>query len=236
MPRAVTLLLIIAALVAPGAAHAQSLTGTAAAVDGDTLAMEGTRIRLHGIDAVESAQTCQRAGATWNCGAEAAARLRQLVQGKQITCTGHDTDRYGRLVAACRAGQIDLAAVMVQSGLAVALPQYSDAYLEAEARAQDHRIGIWGAQFEMPSAYRAAHPRPNPGPRQAVGRPADRPASRGQSSASGNCVIKGNRNRKGEWIYHVPGMPYYNATRPEELFCTEAQAVAAGYRRAIVRP
>jgi hypothetical protein len=46
---------------------------------------------------------------------------------------------------------------------------------------------------------------------------------------------KGNRNRKGQWIYHVPGMPYYDATRAEEVFCTEAEARAAGYRRAIVR-
>ena len=52
----------------------------------------------------------------------------------------------------------------------------------------------------------------------------------------GSCSIKGNRNRKGQWIYHVPGMPYYDRTRPEEVFCTEAEARAAGYRRAIVRP
>jgi hypothetical protein len=54
-------------------------------------------------------------------------------------------------------------------------------------------------------------------------------------ASSSGCVIKGNRNRKGEWIYHVPGMPYYDVTRPEEIFCTEAQGQAAGYRRAIVR-
>jgi hypothetical protein len=48
-------------------------------------------------------------------------------------------------------------------------------------------------------------------------------------------VIKGNRNRRGQWIYHLPGMPYYNVTRAEEMFCTEADAQAAGYRRAIVR-
>ena len=53
--------------------------------------------------------------------------------------------------------------------------------------------------------------------------------------ASGSCNIKGNRNRKGQWIYHVPGMPYYDQTRAEEVFCTEAEARAAGYRRAIVR-
>ena len=56
-----------------------------------------------------------------------------------------------------------------------------------------------------------------------------------QARASGNCNIKGNHSRKGEWIYHLPGMPYYDRTRPEEIFCTEAEARAAGYRRAIVK-
>ena len=36
-------------------------------------------------------------------------------------------------------------------------------------------------------------------------------------------------------IYHLPGMPYYDETRAEAYFCTEAQAQAAGYRRAVVR-
>jgi hypothetical protein len=46
------------------------------------------------------------------------------------------------------------------------------------------------------------------------------------------CAIKGNRNRRGEWIYHLQGQEYYEDTRPEELFCTEREAQAAGYRRA----
>lgn len=62
-----------------------------------------------------------------------------------------------------------------------------------------------------------------------------RTVATGPSRFSG-CVIRGNRNRRGQWIYHLPGMPYYEATRPEELFCSEAEAQAAGYRRAIVRP
>lgn len=49
------------------------------------------------------------------------------------------------------------------------------------------------------------------------------------------CLIKGNHSRRGDWIYHLPGMPYYDDTRAEAYFCTEAQAQAAGYRRAIVR-
>ena len=30
---------------------------------------------------------------------------------------------------------------------------------------------------------------------------------------NGQCLIKGNHSRRGDWIYHLPGMPYYDATR-----------------------
>lgn len=45
------------------------------------------------------------------------------------------------------------------------------------------------------------------------------------------CTVKGNRSSSGEWIYHVPGGQYYAVTVAEECFATEAQAVAAGYRK-----
>ena len=51
----------------------------------------------------------------------------------------------------------------------------------------------------------------------------------------GGCSNESDRNRKGQWIYHVPGMPYYARTRAEQMFCSEADARAAGYRRALVR-
>ncbi len=56
---------------------------------------------------------------------------------------------------------------------------------------------------------------------------------------SGECVIKGNVNTKGERIYHVPGQKYYNDTRiqashGERWFCSEAEARATGWRRSKV--
>ena len=215
-------------------ASAEVMTGPVTVSDGDTLSMTGTRIRLFGIDAPENAQTCQRAGETWECGKEAAARLASFLDGKEVQCERRDTDGYGRMVAVCRAGGLDLGEVMVGSGLAVALPKFSDAYVETEARARRGKLGLWGSVFETPAAYRAAQPAAP----QAVRRTPPRPSAQRGSSAQRNgvgCVIKGNRNRKGQWIYHLPGMPYYDPTRAEEMFCTEEQAVAAGYRRAIVR-
>ena len=46
------------------------------------------------------------------------------------------------------------------------------------------------------------------------------------------CAIKGNVSQlNGEYIYYLPGMNYYDGTRPERLFCTEEEAQAAGFRR-----
>ena len=95
-----------------------------------------------------------------------------------------------------------------------------------EVRARASKAGLWDSTFVSPEEHRAAQ-------REAAN-PA--PASREQRSGaeaatSTGCVIKGNRNRRGEWIYHLPGRPYYNETRAEETFCSEAEAQAAGYRR-----
>lgn len=59
-------------------------------------------------------------------------------------------------------------------------------------------------------------------------------------ASNANCNIKGNINpRTGERIYHVPGQRYYNETQispqhGERWFCSEAEARAAGWRRARV--
>ena len=50
-------------------------------------------------------------------------------------------------------------------------------------------------------------------------------------------VIKGNISSSGERIYHVPGQRYYDKTlihlsKGERWFCTEQEALAAGWRKA----
>lgn len=60
--------------------------------------------------------------------------------------------------------------------------------------------------------------------------------SRDPASPSSGCLIKGNVSARGERIYHPPGCRYYNATRidparGERWFCSEAEALAAGWRR-----
>jgi len=210
-----------------GTVRAQSVTGAAQVIDGDTLDLTGTRIRLFGVDAVESRQICSRGGSAWACGEDAKARLSELVAGRNVQCSGRDIDVYGRLVAVCRAGGIDLAESMVLAGLAVALTDFSSDYVDAQARASRFGLGVWDAEFQQPADWRAAHPEAAPKPpRVAPAAPAKVQVYRN----SFGCAIKGNHSRRGDWIYYLPGQPYYEETRPEALFCTEAAAQAAGYR------
>lgn len=208
----------------------QPIYGVAVAGDGDSLTIRGETIRLFGIDAPEFDQVCSRGGAKWACGQESATQLARLVTGKEVRCVPTGTDAYGRTVAQCTAGTVDVNRVMVATGMAVAFRKYSTDYVSAEETAHANRRGLWAGTFTMPSEVRAAKSVSKQWVRPLAARLAPR-----QSFAPSACSIKGNRSRRGEWIYHVPGMPYYQQTRAEEVFCTEAEARAAGYRRAVVR-
>ena len=150
--------------------NAQTLVGAARVIDGDTLEMAGARIRLLGIDAPESAQTCRRGGALWACGQDATALIAKLVDGREVSCEAHERDSYGRLVATCRAGVTDVGGAMVREGLAVTLPQFSTAYLDLEARAKRFGMALWGSQFQTPADYRRANAAdfPPPAPRPVI--------------------------------------------------------------------
>ena len=57
------------------------------------------------------------------------------------------------------------------------------------------------------------------------------------TATPGRCRIKGNINREGERIYHMPGGQWYDQTKidptkDERWFCIEAEAAAAGWRPA----
>src|SRR5690606_39315962 len=132
---------------------ARTEQGRAIVNDGDTLTLGQERIRLRGIDAPEIAQTCQRAGAEYACGRMAKQALNDLVAGRHVTCKGWQRDRYGRLLAQCRAGDIVLNSALVAAGWAVA---YGD-YEQEEARARAARAGIWAGDFERPQDWRNLH-------------------------------------------------------------------------------
>lgn len=151
-------LLVLMLALSPTFANAQIITGTAKAIDGDSLEVAGERIRLYGIDAPEKSQTCSREGQSWKCGEEASGLLAHLAEGRSVICQKQDRDVYGRQVSSCTVGGVDLARAMVEAGLAVTLPQTGAQYVQAETSVRAHSVGIWGSEFVPPSEYRSSHP------------------------------------------------------------------------------
>ncbi|WP_246665400.1 thermonuclease family protein [Rhizobium tropici] len=119
-------------------------------IDGDTLSINGERLRLKGIDAPEYRQRCQRNGVDWGCGEEARKALATLVKTGMPECRGRDRDRYGRLLVTCMIGGLDINAAMVRNGMALSYGGYA----AEERTAQEAKAGVWAGDFEKPRDYR----------------------------------------------------------------------------------
>lgn len=142
-------------------ANRQQVTGAAAVIDGDTLQLGGTKVRLYGIDAPESAQTCQRGRQTYPCGREAAQALAGLLWNQVVTCQRRDTDRYGRTVAVCRTPLVgDVNAWMVSRGYALAYRSYSTDYVPQENAARKAKLGLHAGSYVNPADYRRGETAP----------------------------------------------------------------------------
>jgi endonuclease YncB( thermonuclease family) len=189
----------------------------AAAVDGDTIRIGSMAIRLEGIDAPEIKQICNdQTGKGYSCGRSAKAALSRLLS-HDLICKRSGEDRYGRTLAYCTSGGIDLNREMVRQGWAFAFVKYSDRYVAEETDARLSKRGIWAGTAQAPWEWRAS---------QIV-----------EHAPPGQCVIKGNvsRDRK---IYFMPFHQLYGKVRIDESkgerwFCTEDEALAAGWRRAL---
>lgn len=195
------------------------IDGIATVVDGDTIDLAGHRIRLEGIDAPETAQTCTRAsGESWDCGRAASRQLGALIQGQSLQCEGVGTDKYARTLALCFLDGEDVNRAMVEAGYAWAFVKYSQRYVGAEQDARAKKIGIWQGPAQPPWEFR------------------HREWNVAESAAPKGCAIKGNVSSKGH-IYHLPWSPWYDAVtidtaRGERWFCSESEALAAGWRPA----
>jgi endonuclease YncB( thermonuclease family) len=138
-------------------AHAETITGRASVIDGDTITIQGQRIRLNGIDAPESRQLCYNAAnREYRCGQAAALALDAFLAARRpTTCRIIDTDRYGRGIGICTAAGQDVAEWLVRNGHALDWPRYSDgAYSAAQAAAKAARKGIWAGRFARPWEWR----------------------------------------------------------------------------------
>ena len=220
---------LLALLLLTTPALAEPIVGRASVIDGDTLDVRGTRIRLHGIDAPESGQTCKdAAGKDYSCGQTVALALSDHIGMRLVTCDPRDVDRYGRVVAVCRTDAGELNAWMIREGHAVAYRRYAEDYVNAELTAKALRQGIWAGTFQDPSEWRRA--------RRAWGEDS-RPERVTPPTKPSGCMIKGNISANGERIYHLPGTQDYERTRVndragERMFCSEDEAKSAGWRAA----
>ena len=90
-------------------ALADDFIGRASVIDGDTLEIHGSRIRLWGVDAPESSQLCRGEDSLqYRCGSKAANDLDAFIAGRPVNCLPMSLDRYGRTVATCSIGGTDL--------------------------------------------------------------------------------------------------------------------------------
>ena len=204
------------------------LAGRARVIDGDTIEVGSARVRLFGVDAPESAQSCVAASRTWPCGRQATQALAGRIDNRSVACEERDRDRYGRIVAVCRQGGQDVNAWLVREGWALAYRRYSRTYIDEEAAAKAARRGVWRGEFVPPWDWRRGNRLKS----------ATRDTPPVAARDRGACRIKGNISyNSGRRIYHVPGDRDYERTRisrsrGERYFCTEAEARAAGWRRA----
>ncbi|MEE3000598.1 MAG: thermonuclease family protein [Pseudomonadota bacterium] len=129
-------------------------TGIPKITDGDTLKIGRTRIRLHGIDAPESNQFCSFEGREWRCGWESTNALANIIGKHWVTCIKRDEDRFGRVIAVCKAGPININEWMVSNGWAVAYRRYSLDYVFAEKKSKAAGKGLWRGKFIMPWDWR----------------------------------------------------------------------------------
>ena len=200
------------------------VAGRAWVIDGDTIEVGSARIRLFGVDAPESAQSCVAGSRPWPCGRQATRALTGRIDGRSVAFEERDRDRYGRIVAVCRLDGQDLNAWLVRESWALAYRQYSRTYMDEEAAAKAARRGVWRGEFVPPWDWRKGNRL------KAATRDAPSVAARDRSA----CRIKGNiSHNSGRRIYHVPGDRDYERTRisrsrGERYFCTETEARAAG--------
>lgn len=157
MIKAIALVLTLA--LTPSLASAADIAGRASVIDGDTIEINGVRIRFEGIDAPESRQVCEdAAGKAYRCGQASAKALDAfLAKSRPTTCTATGKS-YDRIVGYCvRADGADVNTWLVRNGHAIDWPKYSGGrYVSAQAEAQASHAGIWAGAFDPPCVVRGA--------------------------------------------------------------------------------
>ena len=123
-------------------------------VDGDTIHLNGEKIRFSGIDTPELKQTCIKNGVKNLCGVRAKQILINKIKKNKVKCIRAGKDQYKRILAECFVNNESLSSFLVRSGYAFAYRRYSDKFIKDEDYARTNKIGIWSMKFDYPWDYR----------------------------------------------------------------------------------
>ena len=123
-------------------------------VDGDTIHLNGEKIRFTGIDTPELKQTCIKEGFIDQCGVTAKEILIVKIGDNKVECISEGKDRYKRTLAECFVNDESLSSYLVRSGYAFAYRRYSKKFIVDEDYAKLNKIGMWSMEFDYPWDYR----------------------------------------------------------------------------------
>ena len=123
-------------------------------VDGDTIHLNGKKIRFTGIDTPELKQTCIKEGVKDPCGVTAKQILIDKIGKDNVKCISEGKDQYKRTLAECFVNNESLSSYLVRSGYGFAYRRYSRKFVPDEDYARINKIGMWSMEFNYPWDYR----------------------------------------------------------------------------------
>lgn len=220
----------------PPSQSSQKTYSVVKVVDGDTIdvSINGKveRLRLIGINTPETVDPRKPV----ECfGVEASNKAKSLLTGKKVSLESDSSqgelDKYNRLLRyVFLEDGTNFNLLMIKQGYAYeytyGVPyKYQSEFKKAQRDAMNERVGLWGDICQTPK----------------VSQPTITPATTLNTISTNNansCTIKGNISSSGEKIYHVVGCGSYSKTTIDEgngerWFCSEQEAVNAGWRKAL---
>ena len=123
-------------------------------IDGDTIHLNGEKIRFSGIDTPEIKQKCTKNNEVIMCGIQAKELLINKIKNNKINCVSEGKDQYKRTLAECFVNDLSLSSYLVKSGYAFAYRKYSNKFIKDEDFARSNQLGMWSMNFEYPWDWR----------------------------------------------------------------------------------
>ena len=123
-------------------------------IDGDTIHLNGDKIRFSGIDTPEINQMCKKDEIDIPCGEIAKELLIKKIGNTVPICILEDKDQYGSILGECYIGDESLSSYLVREGFAFAYTRYSKKFVEDEQFAIKNKSGMWSMDFIFPWDFR----------------------------------------------------------------------------------